>query len=241
MSRVLTIARAVIRDAIRRKVVWVVVVFAALLSIVAPNLPSYGVGVVSAVYREITVALMFAASLVVTIALAATRIPVETERRTVFTVLARDVSRWHYVVGTWAGLCAVTGIAILAFGMAAIAVGALVYREVMWLLLAGALAVWLEMSVIAAATVMSSARLGVVTSAVFALAFAFAGHSVGGLVSGGGLPWFVPTLDVFDVVNPVAHGSGYGALYALGMIGSCAAMSGLLLLVACALFDGRDL
>ena len=46
-------------DAIRRKLIWSVVVFAALLAFMAPSLPSYGQGVISAVYREVTIALMF--------------------------------------------------------------------------------------------------------------------------------------------------------------------------------------
>lgn len=242
MSKVLAIASAVVRDAVRRKIVWVVVLFAVLLAFVAPNLPSYGVGVVGSVYREIAIALMYAASLVVTLALSATRIPVETERRTVFNVLTRDVRRWEYITGTWAGLTAVVGVAVLAFTVVAIAVGAIVYGEVMVLLLEAALAVWFEMGVIAAFTVMLSTMFGVVTDTVGALAFVFIGHSVAGLIAPSGeVPWFVPSLEVFDVISPVAHGSGYTLLYALAMSGAFAAMSGLLLLAASALYSKRDL
>lgn len=242
MNSMLAIASAVVRDAIRRKVVWVVVLFAVLLSFVAPSLPTYGVGVVSSVYREIAIALMYAASLVVTLALAATRIPAETERRTVFNVLSRDVRRWHYVTGTWLGLIAVVGVAILCFTLVAIAVGGVVYKELMWRLAEAAFAVWLEMGVVAAFTVLLSSAFGMVTNTVGALAFVFIGHSLSGLVADGGkAPWYVPSLDVFDVVNPVAHGEGIGILYAVAMLGAFAAYAGLLLGGAAALFGSRDL
>lgn len=242
MSPMLTIASAVVRDAARRKVVWVVVVFAALLSLVAPSLPSYGVGVVSAVYREIAVALMFAASLVVTLAISATRVPSEVERRTVFNVLSRDVRRWHYVTGTWLGLFAVIGLSTLAFTLVAIVVGGVVYQELMVRLLQAALAVWLEMGVVAAFAVLMSTLFGVVTSAVAAGAFVFIGHSVPGLVSpGGAAPWYVPSLDAFDVVNQVAHGTGISVAEGAGMVAVFIALGGLLLLGASVLFTQRDL
>lgn len=243
MDTMLAIATAVLTDAIRRKVVWVVVIFAAILSFVAPSLPSYGAGVVGSVYREVAISLLFAAALVVTLGLASTRIPAETERRTVYNILSRDVRRWQYLVGTWLGLCGVVGAVIAAFTVVAVAVGGIAYRETMWILFEAAFAVWLEMGVIAAITILLSARFGPVTNVVGALTFVFAGHSVGGLIGGvhGEPPWWLPSLDVFNVIAPVAHGSGYGIGYAAGMVGAFGALSGLLLLGATALFERRDL
>lgn len=242
MSALLTIAGAVMRDAVRRKVVWVVVVFAGLLALVAPSLPSYGVGVVSAVFREVSLALMYAAAFIVTVVLASTRIPSEVERRTLFPVLARDVRRWHYVVGTWTGLVAVMAVALVSFTVVATVVGLVAYREVMVRLVEGAFAIALEMAVIAAVTVLLSTRFGPVTSVVGAVAFAFIGHSVGTLAGPGSeLPWYVPTLDVFDVISAVAHGNGYGVAYAASMCGVFVALSGLALVAASAVFEGRDL
>ncbi len=240
----LALVTAVTADAVRRKVVWVVVLFAGLLSFVAPSLPSYGVGVASAVYREVAIALMFVTALVVTVALAATRIPSEIERRTVFNVLARDVRRWHYLVATWSGLVVVVGVALLAFTVVAMVVGGVVYRELMWRLFQAAFAVWLEMGVIAAVTVGLSSAFGPVTNTVGALTFVFIGHSISGLLappSEHSAPRWVPSLEAFNVIAPVAHGSGYGVGYALSMLGLFIALSGLALVGASALLERRDL
>jgi len=244
MDKMLAISRAVVADAIRKKVVWVVLIFAAVLSLAIPSLPSYGIGVVSAVFREVAIALMFVASFVVALALSATRIPAEVDRRTVFNVLARDVRRWQYVVGTWAGMLAVVGVALLAFTGVAVIVGRVVYGELMFTLFEASLAVWFEMGVLMAFTVMLSVRFGIVTSVVGALAFSFIGHSVGSLLATNpleGAPWYVPSLDVFNVINPVAHGSGYGLGYAGSMLVAFAAWVGVLLLAGSALFESRDL
>lgn len=244
MNKMLAVASAVVADAIRRKVVWVVLVFAAILAFVIPTLPSYGLGVVDAVFREVSIALMFLASFIVALALSAMRVPSEVERRTVFNVLVRDVRRWQYVVGTWLGMSAVVGIVVLSFTAVAIAVGGFVYRDFMWVLLEATFAVWLEMSVIMAFTVMMSTRFGAVTSVVAALALTFVGHSLGTFFTVGEtvkIPWYVPSLDVFNVINPVAHGRGYGFVYAGSMLLVFAAWCGLLILAGSALFEGRDL
>ncbi|PKQ16173.1 MAG: hypothetical protein CVT67_06140 [Actinobacteria bacterium HGW-Actinobacteria-7] len=243
MNKVLAIGSAVVADAIRRKVVWVVVVFAALLAFAIPTLPSYGVGVVEGVYKEVVIALMFAAAFVVTLALAATRIPSEVERRTVFNVLSRDVRRWQYLLGTWFGIVVVSGAALVALTAISVAAAAVVYHAALIELFAATFAVWLEMGVISAFAIMMSTRMGSVTSIVGATAFAFIGHSLGSLFAGAsGVPrWYVPSLDVFNVIDPVAYGTGYGIGYALGMVGAFLAWSALLMLIATVMFEGRDL
>lgn len=239
------IASAVWADAVRRKVVWMVVVFAAVLAFVSPSLPSYGLGVAEAVFREVSMALMYSAALVVTVALAATRVPAEVERRTVYGLLARDVRRWHYIVGTWAGVLAVTGAVVALSTVVTLAIGVITYGGLMPRLLAGAFAVWLEMGVIGAVALLLSTRVGAVTSTVGALAFTFIGHSVSSLFSGGvegvSAPWYVPSLEVFDVVNAVAHGQGYSTVHGLSMLAAAAGWTAALLLAASSVFERRDL
>ena len=242
--KVLAISSAVITDALRRKIVWVVVVFAAILAIAIPSLPSYGFGVAAAVYREVSIALMYTAALIVALALSVTRIPLEIERRTVFNVITRDVRRWHYVAGTWIGMFAVLGLVIAAFSAVSIGIGALNYQEVMWRLLEASFAVWLEIGVLMAFALMLSCSFGPVTATVGALAFAFIGHSASTLMKlpqGTRTPWYIPGLDVFNVINPVAHSTGYGLVYAGSMIIVFAAWILVLVSGGALLFAQRDL
>jgi ABC-type transport system involved in multi-copper enzyme maturation permease subunit len=245
MRKVMAIALAVVSDALRRKVVWAVIVFAALLAVAIPSLPSYGTGVDAAVFRDFAIALTFAASLVVVIALSVTRVPNEVERRTVFTILGRDVARWQYLLGTWIGVVLVMAGVELAFLAVTVGIGWITYGEPAFQLAEASLAILLECGIVAAFCIMVTARLGVVTAAVAALAFLFIGHSVSGLASGGAegatAPWWVPSLDVFNVINPVAHGTGIGLPYAAAMVAAFAVWCAILLLGGAALFQGRDL
>jgi len=244
IGRLWPIAFGVVTDSLRRKVVYVVLVFAALLALAIPSLPDYGLGVESAVFREVALALSYATALVVTLSLAANRVPGEVERRTVYNVVAKGVSRWEYLVGTWLGIFVVTGGAVAAFTVVEQAVGVITYGEIMWRLWEGALAIWLEMGVVAAFAVAVSAITGPVVVVTATLAALFAGHSRSTLLGGEGalaLQPFVPSLDAFNVVSPVAHGSGVPPLYLVSMLVVFIGLAGISLLMGSLVFARRDL
>ncbi len=241
-GRVLAIAGAVAADARRRKVVWVVVLFAAVMAAAIPSLPSYGVGIVEAVFREVALTLTYIATMVVTLALAANRIPSEVERRTIYGVLSRDVRRWEYLVGTWAGIVFTMAVVVLSFILIVIAVGWIAYGEPMLVLFEGAVAIWMEAAVLAAFCVAVSSVAGPVVVSVAALAFLFIAHVRSSLLTPGTMLWrLYPSLDPFNVIAPVAHGSGIGFAYFASMTAVMVSWVGVLLVIAVALFNGRDL
>jgi hypothetical protein len=88
-----------------------------------------------------------------------------------------------------------------------------------------------------------SATAGAVVVVVAALTMLFIGHARDAVVGTGpsALRTFYPTLDTFNVINPVAHGSGIDAAYGAGMLLAFAGWVGLLLLLGVFLFERRDL
>jgi ABC-type transport system involved in multi-copper enzyme maturation permease subunit len=216
LRRLSAIAGAVFLDAIKRKIVYAVGFFAAILAFTAPSLPSYGAGVDVGVYREVALALTFAGAVILALALAANRVPSEVERRTVYNVVARQVGRWEYVVGTWLGITGVMGVVIAAFTVIDQLVGLGRYGQPMWQLWKGALAIWFETGVLTAFAVAVSAVAGGVIVTVATLTFAFIGHSREPVLTAWHWfpSWLYPSLDTFNVINPVAHGSGYDVVYA---------------------------
>ena len=243
-DRVLPIAFGVVADSLRRKVLYIVLVFAALLAFAIPALPDYGLGVEAAVFREVALALAYVTALVLTLSLAANRVPSEVERRTVYNVVAKGVSRWEYLVGTWLGVVLVVGAGLAAFTVVEQIVGLVTYGEPMWRLWQGAFATWLEMGVIAAFAVAISAVAGPVVVVTASLAALFIGHARSTLLGGEGalgLQPFVPSLDAFNVVNPVAHGQGVPPLYLASMVVVFCGLAGVSLIVGGVLFSRRDL
>jgi Cu-processing system permease protein len=244
IDRLAAIAGAVFMDAVRRKVVYVVLFFGLVLALMIPTLPSYGLGVVAGVYREVALALTFAAGLVLMLALAANRVPAEIERRTLYNVLAKPVRRLEYLVGTWLGVMAVMAAVIAGFTVMEQIVGLVRYQDPMWRLWQGTFAIWLELGVVCALTIALSARTGPIVVVVTALTFLFAGHSrdsVLGVDASPALRVLYPSLDTFNVINPVAHGSGIGIEYLGGMLLAFAGWVGVLLLLGVLAFEGRDL
>jgi ABC-type transport system involved in multi-copper enzyme maturation permease subunit len=238
------IASAVVADAIRRKVVYVVLVFAAVLALMIPQLPTYGAGVVEGVFREVSLALVFVVGLVLTLSLSANRVPAEVERRTVYNVLAKRVTRWEYLVGTWLGIIAVVGFAVVAFTLVTQAVALLRYGQPMWRLWEGSLGIWLEMATLAAFAVAVSAVTGpvvVVTASLTFLFFAHARSTFLGETPSGVLALAYPSFDTFNVINPVSHGTGVTVAYVGAMLAVFVGWSALLLLAAAGLFSRRDL
>ncbi len=244
MKRIWPIATAVMADSLRRKVVYVVVVFAALLVFAIPSLPDYGLGVEAAVFREVALALSYVTALVIALSLAANRVPAELEKRTVYNVLAKGVSRWEYLLGTWLGIFGVMLGTIIAFTAVEMAVGYFTYHALMWRLWEGALATWLEMGVIAAFAVAVSSVTGPVVVVTATLAALFIGHSRSTLLGGEGalaLKPFFPSLDAFNVVNPVAHGSGVPPVYLASMLVVFVGLAGICLAAGVLLLGRRDL
>lgn len=244
LKRIWPLAAGVIADSLRRKIVYVVLVFAALMVLAIPALPDYGLGVEDAVFREVALALAYVTALVVTLSLAANRVPSEVDRRTVYNVIAKNVSRWEYLVGTWVGILGVVGGALIAFTLIEQVVAYVTYTDPMWQLWEGALAIWLEMGVLAAFAVAVSAITGPVVVVTAALTMLFAGHARSTLLGGEGaleLQPFYPSLDAFNVVNPVAHGSGIPPLYLLSMLVVFCGLAVAFLLLGVLLFSRRDL
>jgi ABC-type transport system involved in multi-copper enzyme maturation permease subunit len=244
MRNVIAIGAAVVADALRRKVLWVVLLFAGVMAAMIPSLPSYGLGVVGAVYREISLALIFTASLVLMLSLAANRLPSEIERRTVYNVLTKRVHRWEYLVGTWLGLIAITAIAVVAFTLVTQGIAWWRYGDPMMRLWEGSFGIWLEMSALAAFAVAVSAVTGPVVVVVASLVFLFFAHSRDALLGAtpnAVLAFVFPSFDTFNVIDPVAHGNGIGLAYAATMLAVFVGWAGLLLLAGVGAFSGRDL
>lgn len=177
----------------------------------------------------------------------------EVERRTIYNLLSRPITRPTYLVGKWAGLSAALWAMALALGAA------------LWLLvalrgapgLAGPLveAVYLaglEMTVITALAVLFSALSTPVLSALYTLAFflignwsddlrAFASHAPAGAAAVlHTVANLVPNLPLFNMRTLVAEGHGAPALQ-LGMATLyAAAYVGCVLYLAAAAFESRD-
>lgn len=110
MRAIVSIASATVGEAIRRRVLLIILLIGVLFLVVAP-----GLGVLSArsettVLRGMMLGIIQLTSAVIAIVLTVYMIPNEIERRTIYTILSKPVQRWQFLVGKYLG-------AVLALGL----------------------------------------------------------------------------------------------------------------------------
>lgn len=110
MKPILAIASTTLGEAIRRRVLLIILFIGVLLIVFMP-----GLGVLSArqeatVLRSLVLGIIQLTSAVIAIVLTVYMLPNEIERRTIYTILSKPVLRWQFLVGKYLG-------AIMALGM----------------------------------------------------------------------------------------------------------------------------
>lgn len=110
MRPILSIASTTVGEAVRRKVLLIILLIGLLFMIIAP-----GLGVLSArseltVLKSMMLGIIQLTSAVIAIILTVYMIPNEIERRTIYTILSKPVQRWQFLVGKYLG-------AVLALGL----------------------------------------------------------------------------------------------------------------------------
>jgi len=107
---ILSIAQTTIGEAIRRRVLLIILLIGVLFLVVAP-----GLGVLSArsettVLRGMMLGIIQLTSAVIAIVLTVYMIPNEIERRTIYTILSKPVQRWQFLVGKYLGAVGALGL-----------------------------------------------------------------------------------------------------------------------------------
>ncbi len=159
----------------------------------------------------------------------------EVERRTVYTVLARPISRGGFIVGKYLGLAGVMGVAVAAMGLGFLGVFALAGGAPTAEVLLAVLLTYLELAVVIGVALFFSVAAHPIEGAVFAFVVALAGHVTADLNRLGhelvnhvdGTPAtalelalqkvlyvayvLLPNLENFDIRAHAAHGVPVGA------------------------------
>jgi ABC-type transport system involved in multi-copper enzyme maturation permease subunit len=252
MTKLLAIAGVTVRDALRQKLAVNLLLFALLLIGASLVLAQLTFGEQWRIIADLALTSAGIFGTLIAVFLGAGSVAGDIQRRSLYPVLAKPVSRTTYVLGRYAGLVAVLLLNLLV--MAALTVGVLgVYRGHLGFLASTPILVafaglGLQLAVVAALAVLFSCFTNVTLAAIAGLALATAGHftrealpywrtSVPGRV----MALLVPNLSALDfkvavvysdtlATGPTALAFAAGALYAA-----------VVLALAAAVFARRDL
>jgi ABC-type transport system involved in multi-copper enzyme maturation permease subunit len=115
MIRVFTIARIVWIEMLRRKDVYVLLVLLAALLVALLSANVFGLGGVVDYVKETGLLFAWVFSWGLAVAVSARELPEEEKRGTVYSLLAKPVSRFELLVGKWLGSWGVVSAATLCF------------------------------------------------------------------------------------------------------------------------------
>lgn len=219
-ERIRAIAFNTFREAVRDRVLYNLIVFAILIIGSSLIFGQISIGVERLVLINLGMTAISLFGIVIAIFIGIGLVSKEIDKKTLYTVLARPVRRWEFIVGKFAGL--VGTLTVNAGFMAIGFFAALLYLTHKFeradaYLLAGLYFIVLEFVLITAIALLFSTFSSPLLSAVFAFSLfvigtfaedlrGFAAMSTGTTkLVAEGLAWLVPNFAAFNVISQVAH------------------------------------
>jgi ABC-type transport system involved in multi-copper enzyme maturation permease subunit len=176
LGRILVVAVNVFREVIRDRVLYLIGVFALLFVAAAALLPEVAAGTEDKILQDLGLAAIALLSLVIAVFVGTGLVNKEIEKRTVFVLIAKPISRVEFIVGKHLGLTVV--LAVLVAAMMLIYLAVLSFYQVPYPLgstLLAAVYLLLELSLITAVAIL----FGVFTSSLLATLLTFAVYLMG--------------------------------------------------------------
>lgn len=258
MSTVLQLARLALIQNVRRQV-HLATLFVAGILLVLPayvNAFSLGVGAFERIAKDFGLTLIAYYGVSMAILLGATAIPGDAEGRTLLPLLARPLTRAHYVVGKFLGIGALLVGSLLFLGCFLVLSVGLLARSLDGGILLAVVGYALECTVLSAATILFSTFaspalagvLGVFTYLIGGLSNNFIqfflvedrqGYLAAALATT--LKALMPHFDVFRIKNAIVHAQPLDPAYVAAMGVYAAAWCALFLILAEWSFSRRDL
>lgn len=244
-DRIAAIAFNTFREAVRDRVLYNLVVFALLIVGSALLVGQVSIGVERLILINLGLTAISLFGIVIAIFIGIGLVSKEIEKKTLYTVFARPVRRWEFLLGKFAGLCGtlIVNATFMAIGFFA----AMLYltKHFQWsdtYLLVALYFIVLEFLLITAIALLFSTFTTPLMATIFTFALfvigtfaedlrGFAEMSSGATkIVATGLAWVVPNFAAFNVITQVAHSVPvspwlvlYNTLYALFYVAACIA------------------
>jgi ABC-type transport system involved in multi-copper enzyme maturation permease subunit len=257
----LAIARVTAAEALRKRVLYAILVFGVGCLLAVTLFSSYEPSEQDVMVKDLglTLITMFASLIVIVTSISL--IPDEVERRTIYPIMAKPVRRSEFLVGKFLGVQVPVAISMVVMLIALMAIMAIKFHSWPWALVMAVALLFFAMMVLTGAVIMVSTRTSAIVAAlvgvvVFALGFnmerlyhlADPAHATSkfNAVTLGLLAAVLPNLSMFDLRVEAASPPQYypwpqmwalfgnGVLYAIGYLA-------VLMIASSLLFSRREL
>jgi ABC-type transport system involved in multi-copper enzyme maturation permease subunit len=238
---ILAIALNTFREAIRDRVLYLLLVFSLLLIGASRLFSLMTVGNEERLIKDMGLSAISIFGVLTAVFVGVSLVFKEIERRTVYTLLVTPIRRWEFIVGKFVGLLSVLSVNLILMTLALMAL--LVWRDVSpWFVLPAVFLIFLELAIITAFALFFSSLTNPILAAVWTFGTYVAGHlswslrllqdrlpeGPGRLIAEG-VYWVLPNLEHLnikaEVVNGIALEPGfypwavaYGSAYAICIV-----------------------
>ena len=217
--RTIALARNTFREGVRDRLFLTIGIFAIAILAASFIVGPLSLGEQQRITQDLGLASISVLTFLIAILIGTGIIYKEIERKTIYTVLSKPVSRWKFIVGKFLGLNAI--VAVLVLGMAAVLmiVNTVVTRSFQPGLLTAILLIWMELVLLTALSVLMSTLCSPILGAIFTILLYIAGHTSAdlkelavrfGSVSVKAMAHFgyyvLPNLEYLNVKSKVIHG-----------------------------------
>ena len=251
--RILTVALNTYREAVRDKILYVLLFFAGATILFSKALGYISVGEDIKIITDISLAAISVFGALIAIFVGTNLVYKEIDKRTIYTILSRPIWRFEFILGKYLGLslliASVTAVMGVGAGAYILALGGTVnimFAEALLLIF------W-KLMLLTALSVLLSTLTSPILGAIVVLTAYFAGHATGILIDLPGqfdetyakelvtlLYYAVPNLSNFDIWREYANGVAVPHSYVAWTILYGTVYTGMLLFLACIAFHEKD-
>ncbi len=265
MRNLWIIALNAFRESIRDKILYNLVLLGLGMILFSIMLGEWSVFAREKVIQDFTLAIMSISGLLMAIFLGIGLIQKELQRKTVLTLLAKPMPRWHFILGKYVGLLMVLAVNLSVMSLCFYFVLWFTDSHPYWSLFSAIYLIYLEMALIVAVALLFSSFSTPTLGAIFTLGVYVAGHLSGDILNhftfaqkhAGMLPgnptyptwvlkfikgayYFMPNLENFNIKGRVVYDLPIPQHYVLWTSAYGLFYIALLLFVTCAWFNKRD-
>jgi ABC-type transport system involved in multi-copper enzyme maturation permease subunit len=256
MNRVTVVAWNTFREAVRDRVLYNLVFFALVMMAAAVLVGQISIGIEELVIVTLGLSAISVIGLLIAVFIGVSLVSKEMDKRTLYALLAKPVRRWEFLLGKFGGL--VLTLAVNTAAMAAgrfvvlryvkpleradLAVLVAVYFILLKLALVVALALLFSCYTTPLLAILYTSALyiaGLFVEEMRTFHFAIPNPALEALLRG--LSYLLPNFENFNVMAAAAHGREIPAAMILQNTVYAALYSGIVLLVAAAVFSRRNL
>jgi ABC-type transport system involved in multi-copper enzyme maturation permease subunit len=252
VSAIVAIALNTFREAIRDRILYLILAFALVLIAVSHFVSLLTVGSEVKIVKDLGLSAISFFGLLTAVFVGVSLVFKEIERRTIYTLLAQPVRRWQFVCGKYAGLSLVLGLSVVLTGVALLVAVALKGDSPLALIPAIVLS-FVELELIAAFAVLFSSFTNPILAAVGTVATYVVGQlswsfdllekrmaGAAGKALCRGLHAVLPNLDRLNVKASAVHGVPLPSGYLVAAIVYGLAYAAIVVILACVVFERRE-